>query len=45
MTSAFRTGTPGKSDLPLCRMRRKRATSFCSDDKVREFVAAAYRAR
>ena len=27
MTSAFRTATLGKSDLPVCRMRRKRATS------------------
>ena len=32
----------GRSDLPDCRMRRRRATSSLSDDKVREFVAAAY---
>ena len=34
--------THGKSGLPVCRMRRRRATSIISDDKVREFVAAAY---
>ena len=27
MTNGFKTAKPGKSDSPLCRMRRKRATS------------------
>ena len=40
-----RTGMLGKSDWPVCRMRKHARNVILSDDTVREFVAAAYRHR
>ena len=38
----FKTGKLGRSDLPFCRTRKQARNVILSDDKVHEFVAAAY---
>ena len=44
MTNGFKTATPGKSGLAALPNAQEARNVILSDAKVREFVAAAYRA-